>query len=163
MHSTPSVFGAPRVPRAKVKPAAKAEPATPKVKPTVKAEPAPTEPSAAAPRTREREADVNWEEFTPVCLVDGSRCLARLWRGGAGDQCRGKPELGADFCKKHKTLHSHGSVNGEIPAAKLLGSSEQSDSRLQKLNQKMKYHLHQLQASLQAAVANRLQHLKYIL
>ena len=59
MLSTPSVFGAPRVLRAKVKPAAKAEPAAPKVKPTVKAEPAPTEPSAAAPRTRVREADVN--------------------------------------------------------------------------------------------------------
>ena len=39
---------------------------------------APADPGAAA------GLEARFAQFTPVCVVDGSRCLARTWGGGAG-------------------------------------------------------------------------------
>ena len=70
---------------------------------------APADPGAAA------GLEARFAQFTPVCVVDGSRCLARTWGGGQGGQCRSKPCGEDGLCKVHHRCHSHGLVPGEIP------------------------------------------------
>ena len=56
--------------------------------------------------------------FTPECVLDGVRCIARVWGNGAGGQCT-KSALRDGHCRLHLQACSHGDVNGPIPVKKL--------------------------------------------
>ncbi len=68
-------------------------------------------------------------DFTPP-VVDHAKCFARVWANGEGGQCQNKPLDGSRFCKRHALMFQeftagsgkgwHGSVDGDIPAAKLM-------------------------------------------
>ena len=79
-----------------------------------------TRPSAPPPPP----ADVEPHNiFTPVCVTDGSRCLARTWNAGRGGQCAAAPERDseAQVCARHRlpAQQAHGLVTGAIPPVKL--------------------------------------------
>jgi len=62
-----------------------------------------------------------WKHFTPAD-VNTTKCLARVWAGGAGGQCRTGRKEGSDFCPSHAKSNSwkaHGRVDGPIPVKKL--------------------------------------------
>ena len=63
--------------------------------------------------------DTMWEAFTPTCILNGSRCLARMWGGGVGAQCRRRPLAGGWLCRGHHQNAPHGQVNGSVPEEKL--------------------------------------------
>ena len=59
-------------------------------------------------------------EFTPAdAILDGTKCLARLWAGGVGGQCKKRPVPDSDLCKAHRAHQAHGKVDGPVPLAKL--------------------------------------------
>ena len=59
-------------------------------------------------------------EFTPAdAIVDGTKCLARVWGNGLGGQCRKRPLPDLDVCKTHRGEQTHGKVTGPVPLAKL--------------------------------------------
>ena len=63
-----------------------------------------------------------WRQFTPE-TVDASKCMARVWNGGRGGQCRSKCVADSDFCRSHGKQSdagslSHGRVDGDIPEPK---------------------------------------------
>ena len=61
----------------------------------------------------------DWASFTPACVLDGSRCIARLWAGGTGEQCSMAPLRGRWVCRRHAPNSPHGYVNEEIPPEKM--------------------------------------------
>ena len=63
--------------------------------------------------------DAMWEAFTPECVLNGSRCLARMWGDGTGAQCKRRPLARAWLCRGHHQNAPHGLVNGTIPEEKL--------------------------------------------
>ena len=75
----------------------------------------PPQPQAALAEAAQQVAE---RPFTPECVNDGSRCLARTWGGGKGGQCKSKP-IQDGLCKTHLHSHAHGLVTGDIPPAKL--------------------------------------------
>ena len=63
-----------------------------------------------------------WRQFTPGPIVVG-RCMARIWNGGAGGQCKSRCVGDSEFCRTHgKQSDSgrlvHGRVDGDIPEPK---------------------------------------------
>ena len=63
-----------------------------------------------------------WRQFTPGPIVVG-RCMARIWNGGAGGQCKSKCVGDSDFCRTHGKQNDsgrlvHGRVDGDIPEPK---------------------------------------------
>ena len=58
-------------------------------------------------------------DFTPECVVDGRRCIARTWGGGLGGQCKSLAVSGSRHCRAHLKASAHGDVTGEIPPPKL--------------------------------------------
>ena len=70
-----------------------------------------SEPPAAV------SAEEVWRRFTPT-VIDPVKCLARTFNGGAGGQCKRKPQAGDDICGNCKKL-AHGRVDGPIPDGKL--------------------------------------------
>ena len=58
-----------------------------------------------------------WRRFTPS-VIDPAKCLARTFSGGAGGQCKRKPQAGEAICGNCKKL-AHGRVDGPIPDVKL--------------------------------------------
>ena len=62
-------------------------------------------------------AEEVWRRFTPT-VIDPAKCLARTFNGGAGGQCKRKPQAGEAICGNCKKL-AHGRVDGPIPDGKL--------------------------------------------
>ena len=63
-----------------------------------------------------------WRQFTPGRIVVG-RCMARIWNGGAGGQCKSRCVGDSDFCRTHGKQNDsgrlvHGRVDGDIPEPK---------------------------------------------
>ena len=63
-----------------------------------------------------------WRQFTPGPILVG-RCMARIWNGGAGGQCKSKCVGDSDFCRTHGKQNDsgrlvHGRVDGDIPEPK---------------------------------------------
>ena len=63
-----------------------------------------------------------WRQFTPA-TIDMGKCMARVWNGGEGDQCRAQRIGGSDFCGRHRKQGdlgrlAHGRVDGDIPEPK---------------------------------------------
>ena len=59
-------------------------------------------------------------EFTPDNpVLDGTKCLARVWASGVGGQCRKRPLPNSEVCKAHQRDQAHGKVNGPVPLPKL--------------------------------------------
>lgn len=79
--------------------------------------PAPPAPVPAAP------SSLDAEHFTPTCITDGTRCLARVWNEGQGGQCACPPDNGSDVDvrRRHRApaQQSRGLVTGPIPQGKL--------------------------------------------
>ena len=73
-------------------------------------------------RRRNREEDTVpenvWKRFTPAA-VDSTKCLARMWSGGRGGQCKCLPIAGRSVCAMHSKSTSHGLVTGAITYDKL--------------------------------------------
>jgi transposase-like protein len=63
--------------------------------------------------------DVNWQNYTPHCVIDGTRCCARLWGNGSGAQCASRPGNGIWFCARHAGPLPHGAIYETIPLIKL--------------------------------------------
>ena len=59
-----------------------------------------------------------WKRFTPP-VVDEKKCLARMWSGGRGEQCKKVPMPGRAVCGAHGKSAPHGLVTGAIPYDKL--------------------------------------------
>merc|ERR1712216_552163 len=61
----------------------------------------------------------DWKDFTPTD-IQKDVCMARIWGGGRGGQCKNSPEPDDDLCDQHGTNGTcHGRVDGPIPPAKL--------------------------------------------
>ena len=63
-----------------------------------------------------------WRQFTPGPILVG-RCMARIWNGGAGGQCKSRCFGDSDFCRTHGKQNDsgrlvHGRVDGDIPEPK---------------------------------------------
>ena len=63
-----------------------------------------------------------WRQFTPGPIVVG-RCMARIWNGGAGGQCKSRCVGDSEFCRTHGKQNDsgrlvHGRVDGDIPEPK---------------------------------------------
>lgn len=61
-----------------------------------------------------------WKRFTPD-EVSTTHCMARIWGGGKGGQCKSKPAANSDFCAAHtkkECWRTHGRCDGPIPEKK---------------------------------------------
>ena len=76
-------------------------------------------PVAAAALGAAAGLEARFARFTPVCVADGPRRLARTWGGGKGGQCRSKPCGEDGLCKVHHWCRCHRLAIGETPPAKL--------------------------------------------
>ena len=78
-------------------------------------QPFPDRPALEDPPTD----DPMYDAWTPTCILDGSRCIARTWAEGTGEQCVNKPLGGLWMCGRHNTFDlPHGRVNEAIPDEK---------------------------------------------
>lgn len=78
-----------------------------------------------APQTGFDAQTPAWKRFTPSVIAP-DRCMARIWNGGIGGQCRNNnvtyETYNGSFCAFHSardTWRIHGRVDGPIPAMKL--------------------------------------------
>ena len=59
-------------------------------------------------------------EESAAAAPNSNKCMARLWGGGAGGQCKSSRRDDSDYCGKHvdEKSRSHGRIDGEIPENK---------------------------------------------
>ena len=74
---------------------------------------------AGRPPISEPPDDATFLSFTPTRVLDGSRCIARLWAEGTGEQCSMRPLRGRWLCRRHANNSPHGFVNEMIPPEKV--------------------------------------------
>ena len=58
------------------------------------------------------------DEIVSEATFDVGRCMARVWGGGKGGQCKKVKPSNCDFCGTHAPIQAHGRIDGPIPANK---------------------------------------------